>query len=106
MWGARMLSRERWKKKLALSPLSVDQVEDYERRRALSAKRARSRDRSLTAEAQLERRIHEAVLHDATREQELHVRNLRREKRLLLFQVKQLRALQDVELTNARFLAT
>lgn len=105
LMDSRISCRERWRRKLALSPLSTDLVRDYDEQRKALAKRAGQRERSVSAECDLRRRIHEAVLHDTSREREMYLRQLRQEKRLLLFQAKQLRARRDVELTNARTLA-
>ena len=93
---------QRWKIKLAASPLSTDLVEeDSERSRSLAVSEAKRR-RAKSEQTETERRIHSAVLHASSESSPDETLLLRLAKRDLVFASRQLRAMKDVARTNTR----
>ena len=88
--------------KLRISPLAIDLVqEDIERSRQEQLSHE-AKLRSGSVESSLNREIRSTVLSQDLLDDPIQMAQLRREKRELIQQFKQLRAIRDVERTNSR----
>merc|ERR1719330_2002606 len=92
---------ERWSRKLQRSPFAVDLVAENQRIDEENRVQRTMESRRQRLLAQREREAHNAIFKRATAETD-ELDQLRREKRLLLENEKQLKALKDVEKSNAR----
>ena len=95
----------RWEQKLHLSPLSIDLLNDDDQRAILLSRQEERRKRSMSAESTHSRQAEAVAMSEGVESSFLVMGNLRRAKRELLSQSKQLRAMRDVERTNARILS-
>jgi len=94
--------RRRWQQKLLKSPLSVDLLsEDKERRSRLLRQSESLRSFSVEKEG-LDSDIRDAALEATVADEPVEMGELRNLKRELLLQLRQLRAMRDVERTNSR----
>jgi len=92
---------DRWSRRLQKSPFSVDLLADNQRIDEESRVRDLVEQQRLRSEARRSREAHDSIfLQASTQADELD--ELRAEKRLLLENERQLRALRDVERSNAR----
>merc|ERR1739848_123207 len=92
---------QRWSRKTQRSPFAVDLVAEDQRIDEENRVRDQIAQRKSKLLANRQREAHNAIFKQAVLESdELEV--LRREKRLLLENEKQLKAMKDVEKTNAR----
>ncbi len=94
--------RKRWREKLAKSPLSVNLVEE-EKNRGHRLELESQRHRCFTSEkTRLDSDIQEAAIEATMVDEPVGMGELRNRKRELLLQLRQLRAMRDVERTNSR----
>merc|ERR1712083_122816 len=92
---------ERWCRKLQRSPFAVDLVAENQRIDEENRVRDHVEQRRQRLMAQRNREAHNSIFKRATAEAD-ELDQLRTEKRLLLENEKQLKALRDVERSNAR----
>merc|ERR1712113_172678 len=92
---------ERWSRKLQRSPFAVDLVAENQRIDEENRVRDHVEQRRRGLMAQRNREAHNSIFKRATAEAD-ELEQLRTEKRLLLENEKQLKALRDVERSNAR----
>merc|ERR1719382_708539 len=92
---------ERWSRKLQRSPFAVDLVAENQRIDEENRVRHHVEQRRQRLLAQRNREAHNSIFQRATAEAD-ELEQLRTEKRLLLENEKQLKALRDVERSNAR----
>merc|ERR1712061_608412 len=92
---------ERWSRKLQRSPFAVDLVAENQRIDEENRVRDHVEQRRQRLMAQRNREAHNSIFKRATAEAD-ELEQLRTEKRLLLENEKQLKALRDVERSNAR----
>jgi hypothetical protein len=98
-----ILSRQkRWQQKLLSSPLSVDLVQEEDARRLRVARVNQATKRYQSELHEVNRRVHDTALEMSLAEDPQEIWDLRREKRELIQQFRQLRAMRDVERTNSR----
>merc|ERR1719183_1570590 len=92
---------ERWTRKLQRSPFAVDLVAENQRIDEENRVREHVEKRRQGLMARRNREAHNAIFKRATAEMD-ELDQLRAEKRMLLENEKQLKALRDVEKSNAR----
>merc|ERR1711972_701517 len=92
---------ERWSRKLQRSPFAVDLVAENQRIDEENRVHDHVEQRRQRLMAQRNREAHNSIFKRATAESD-ELDQLRREKRLLLENERQLKALRDVERSNAR----
>merc|ERR1712003_307447 len=92
---------ERWSRKLQRSPFAVDLVAENQRIDEENRVRDHVEQRRQRLMAQRNREAHNSIFKRATAEAD-ELDQLRTEKRLLLENERQLKALRDVERSNAR----
>jgi hypothetical protein len=92
----------RWKQKLRNSPLAVDLVQEDRQRLSRLYRDTLARARSVSETREMNQRIEQVVLEQGYIDNPVEIAQLRREKRDLLLQFRQLRAMRDVERANSR----
>jgi len=92
---------ERWGRKLQRNPFSVDLLAEHQRIHEEHRVSSDAKKRSENLMARRNREAHNAIFKRATAEAD-ELDELRSEKRMLLENEKQLKALRDVEKSNAR----
>merc|ERR1719377_7915 len=92
---------ERWSRKLQRSPFAIDLVAEDQRISEENRVREHVETRRQRLMARRNREAHNAIFKRATAEMD-ELDHLRAEKRMLLENEKQLKALRDVEKSNAR----
>merc|ERR1719272_2212571 len=92
---------ERWTRKLQRSPFAVDLVAENQRIDEENRVRDHVEQRRQRLMARRNREAHNAIFKRATAEMD-ELDQLRQEKRMLLENERQLKALRDVEKSNAR----
>merc|ERR1719375_3138370 len=92
---------ERWSRKLQKSPFAVDLVAENQRIDEENRVRDHVEQRRQRLMARRNREAHNAIFKRATAEMD-ELDQLRQEKRMLLENERQLKALRDVEKSNAR----
>merc|ERR1719316_1783377 len=101
MFQSRRERDERWTRKLQKSPFAVDLVAETQRIDEENRVRDHIDQRKQKLIQQRQREAHNAIFKRAVAESD-ELDLLRQEKRLLLEKEKQLKALRDVERSNAR----
>merc|ERR1719502_2198289 len=101
MINAKNEREERWGRKLQRSPFAVDLVAENQRIDEENRVRDNVEQRRQKLMARRNREAHNAIFKRATAEMD-ELDTLRSEKRMLLENEKQLKALRDVEKSNAR----
>jgi len=99
--SAKVASEERWGRKLQKSPFAVDLVAEIQRIEEENSVRDTVEQRRQRLMARRNREAHNAIFKRATAEMD-ELDQLRQEKRMLLENERQLKALRDVEKSNAR----
>ena len=93
---------ERWNKRLQTSPLAIDLTAESDKRARSRMRSQEANKRSQSLESSLKHSIETTVLSQGLMDNPIEMAELRREKRELLLQFKQLKAIRDVERTNSR----
>merc|ERR1719224_316633 len=101
MSNSRRERDERWTRKLQRSPFAVDLVAEDQRIHEENRVRDNVEQRRQKLMARRNREAHNAIFKRATAEMD-ELDTLRSEKRMLLENERQLKALRDVEKSNAR----
>ena len=97
-----MKRRLRWREKLVSSPLSVDLLKE-DSDRLLRLKREEEAHKTfIDQKAEIDSSIQQAALDASIEEEPIEMGVMRHRKRDLLLQLRQLRAMRDVERTNSR----
>jgi len=93
---------KRWKQKMRNSPLGVDLVQEDKERRSRIDRFLRGSNRTWSEVHKIDKHIEQVVIEQEYLENPMVMSKLRREKRDLLVQLHQLRAMRDVEKSNSR----
>jgi len=99
--SSKQVRDERWNRKLQRSPFAIDLVAEDQRISEENRVRDHVEQRRQRLMARRNREAHNAIFKRATAEMD-ELDQLRAEKRMLLENEKQLKALRDVEKSNAR----
>ena len=94
--------RKRWKDKLSKSPLSVNLLEEDRNRLQRLDRESECRRCFSLEKTKLDSDIHEAAVEATISDEPVGMGELLNRKRELLLQLRQLRAMRDVERTNSR----
>jgi hypothetical protein len=97
-----MKRRLRWREKLVSSPLSIDLMKEDRARLSRLKREEEAHKRFVDQKAKLDNKIEQAALDASIEEVPIEMGLMRHRKRDLLLQLRQLRAIRDVERTNSR----